>query len=74
MTALDEAIEAFGRHMAIEKNLSDRTMKSYLSDLRQYQVFLEKQAASSAGGMPSRRIPYRSVPFWPRFTGRSSRR
>ncbi|MCE5282461.1 MAG: tyrosine recombinase XerC [Deltaproteobacteria bacterium] len=50
MTALDEAIEAFGRHMAIEKNLSDRTMKSYLSDLRQYQVFLEKQAASSAGG------------------------
>ncbi len=50
MTALDKAIEAFGRHMAIERNLSDRTMKSYLSDLRQYQAFLGQQAPSAGGG------------------------
>ena len=46
MIALDKAIEDFDRHMAIEKNLSDKTRKSYLSDLRQYRPFLEAEADS----------------------------
>jgi integrase/recombinase XerC len=41
VTFLEQAIKEFDVHMAIERNLSDRTRKSYLSDLRQYRVFLE---------------------------------
>lgn len=46
MTILAKAIDEFDRHMAIERNLSDKTRKSYLSDLRQYRAFLEAQASS----------------------------
>ena len=40
---LEQAIEEFDRHMAIERNLSDQTRRSYLSDLRQYRAFLERR-------------------------------
>jgi integrase/recombinase XerC len=46
---LSEAIQAFDRHMAIEKNLSDQTRKGYMSDLRQYQAFIERDDASGGG-------------------------
>ncbi|MHB8908764.1 MAG: tyrosine recombinase XerC [Syntrophales bacterium] len=49
MTPLEQAIEEFDRHMAVERNLSDRTRQSYLSDLRQYRTFLENHASAAAG-------------------------
>jgi integrase/recombinase XerC len=44
MTPLDQAIADFDRHMAVERNLSERTRQSYLCDLTQYRLFLEKRA------------------------------
>jgi integrase/recombinase XerC len=54
MIALDKAIAEFDQHMAIEKNLSDKTRKSYLSDLGQYRQFLEAHftPGEEAGGVP----------------------
>jgi integrase/recombinase XerC len=43
---LKQAIQEFDRHMTVEKNLSDHTRKSYISDLRHYQVFLEMEGVS----------------------------
>ena len=40
---LEQAIQEFDRHMAVERNLSDQTRRSYLSDLRQYRAFLERR-------------------------------
>ncbi len=45
MTPLEQAIKEFDRHMTVERNLSDRTRKSYLSDLGQYRTFLENHAS-----------------------------
>jgi integrase/recombinase XerC len=41
---LEQAIQEFDRHMAVERNLSDQTRRSYLSDLRQYRAFLESRS------------------------------
>jgi len=46
---LNEAIQEFDRHMAVEKNLSEQTRRGYISDLRQYREFLEKENASRQG-------------------------
>jgi len=46
MSLLEEAISDFGRHMQVERNLSPHTGKSYLADLGQFKVFLEKRAPS----------------------------
>ena len=46
---LEQAIQEFDRHMAVERNLSDQTRRSYLSDLRQYRVFLESRGESAEG-------------------------
>lgn len=43
---LSEAIEEFDRHMGVEKNLSDKTRKGYMSDLRQYREFIEKAGST----------------------------
>lgn len=54
MTPLQQAIAAFDRHMAVEKNLSDLTRKGYLADLRQYEAFLAREASpgATADGIP----------------------
>ncbi len=59
---LEQAIREFDRHMTVERNLSDRTRKSYLSDLEQYRAFIEKQAVSSGdeGSIPTDQIVIRS--------------
>ncbi len=46
---LEQAIQEFDRHMAVERNLSDQTRKSYLSDLRQFRAFLESHGESAEG-------------------------
>jgi integrase/recombinase XerC len=60
--SLERAIEEFDRHMAIERNLSDQTRKSYLSDLRQYRAFLERRgkSAEEGGGIPTDPMVIRS--------------
>jgi integrase/recombinase XerC len=59
---LKEAIQEFDRHMAVEKNLSDLTRKSYMSDLRQYRAFLERENASAeeVDGIPADQTLIRS--------------
>ena len=49
MMLLEQAIREFDRHMTVERNLSDQTRKSYLSDLEQYRAFLEKQPRIGGG-------------------------
>jgi integrase/recombinase XerC len=48
--------------MAIERNLSDQTRRSYLSDLRQYRAFLERRdkSAEEGGGIPTDPMVIRS--------------
>ena len=48
--------------MTVERNLSERTRKSYLSDLEQYRSFIEKQplSAGDEGGIPADQIVIRS--------------
>lgn len=59
---IEQAIRAFDRHMTVERNLSDRTRRSYLSDLAQYRAFLENQPAAngSGEGIPTDRVLIRS--------------
>lgn len=59
---LKQAIQEFDRHMAVEKNLSDQTRKSYMSDLRQYRDFLERDNASGeeVDGIPADQMLIRS--------------
>jgi integrase/recombinase XerC len=59
---LKEAIQEFDRHMAVEKNLSDQTRKSYMSDLRQYRAFLEREniSAEEVDGIPTDQMLIRS--------------
>ena len=40
MTALDESLEPFLRHLSLERRYSDATVRAYRSDLRQWLVFL----------------------------------
>jgi integrase/recombinase XerC len=47
--SLAQAIQAFDRHMAVERNLSEQTRRSYLSDLCQYSRHIEKEHPSTAG-------------------------
>jgi site-specific recombinase XerD len=47
--SLAQAIQAFDRHMAVERNLSEQTRRSYLSDLCQYSRHIEKEHPSMAG-------------------------
>ena len=39
MGFLEQAIGEFGRHMKIERNLSEHTREGYLTDLKQFQTF-----------------------------------
>ena len=39
---MDKAIDAFGLHLATERNLSPHTLRSYLADLRQFRQYLEE--------------------------------
>ncbi len=41
MGFLEQAIGEFGRHMKVERNLSEHTREGYLTDLKQFQTFLE---------------------------------
>ncbi len=39
---MEKAIEAFGLHLATERNLSPHTLRSYLADVRQFRQYLEE--------------------------------
>jgi len=43
ISALEEAIKAFGFHLEMERNLSPQTCRGYLSDLRDFSRFMERQ-------------------------------
>jgi integrase/recombinase XerC len=42
-STLEDAIKAFGFHLEMERNLSPQTCRAYLSDLRDFSVFMEGQ-------------------------------
>src|SRR4030042_1477403 len=62
MTALEQAIAEFGRHMQVERNLSPHTRKSYLADLGQFRTFLAERAlpAGAEEGIPADQMAIRS--------------
>jgi integrase/recombinase XerC len=41
---LDDWIERYGDHLKLEKNVSPHTLRNYLSDLRQFETFLDRRA------------------------------
>lgn len=40
---MDRLLKKFEEHLGLERNLSPRTVESYLNDLRQFKAFLESQ-------------------------------
>jgi integrase/recombinase XerC len=46
MGLLEQAIGEFGRHMHVERNLSEHTRVGYLTDLKQFRVFIETREVS----------------------------
>ena len=51
--AMEKDIEDFGVHLEVERNLSYHTRRSYLSDLKQFRIYLETDGKSRAEGAPS---------------------
>ncbi|HEY1268209.1 MAG TPA: tyrosine recombinase XerC [Candidatus Binatia bacterium] len=41
---MDDWIERYGDHLKLEKNVSPHTLRNYLSDLRQFDAYLEQRA------------------------------
>jgi len=62
MTALEQAIVEFGRHMQVERNLSPHTRKSYLADLGQFRAFLAGRGfpAGAEEAIPADQMEIRS--------------
>jgi len=55
-TVMEKAIEAFGTHLAAERNLSPHTRRSYLADLGQFRAFLEENGLIPGGGSERERL------------------
>lgn len=49
-TVMEKDIQDFAVHLKIERNLSDHTRRSYLSDLRQFRGYLESNIVSAEDG------------------------
>ncbi len=62
MDPLEQAINHFGRHLQVEKNLSSHTREGYLADLKQFQSFLKGTdlLAGADGGIPGDPLVIRS--------------
>lgn len=41
---MDDWIERYGDHLKLEKNVSPHTLRNYVSDLRQFEAFLDRRA------------------------------
>lgn len=41
---MDDWIERYGDHLQLEKNVSPHTLRNYISDLRQFEAFLDRRA------------------------------
>ena len=50
---MEKDIKDFGVHLEVERNLSYHTRRSYLSDLKQFRIYLETDGKSHVEGAPS---------------------
>lgn len=50
MHDVDSLLDAFGRHLALQRGLSEHTVRGYLSDVRSLLATLADDGAASAGG------------------------
>lgn len=56
-----QTLSEFCRYMAVEKNLSDKTIRAYRADLQQFALFIESSAAGEAPeGVPTDPLQIRS--------------
>ncbi len=53
---MEKAIEAFGAHLATERNLSPHTRRSYLADLGQFRAFLVENGLLPCGGSEAEQL------------------
>ncbi len=51
MTQWDRAVERFGTHLGVERNLSPNTLRAYLADVRQFERFLRPASAEEDDGV-----------------------
>jgi len=63
---LKKAVEDFGRHIKIERNLSGHTVEAYVTDLRQFQEFIARSdnAAAQKKEIPDDPLLIRSFLVW----------
>ena len=40
---MNKEVECFLEHLEFEKNVSPHTLRNYMSDLKQFQTYLEKE-------------------------------
>lgn len=68
---MEQEIKDFSMHMEIERNLSSYTRRSYLSDLRQFYIYLKENKANEDEKIPVSSIDYILVRGFIHFLHRS---
>jgi integrase/recombinase XerC len=65
MTKWTPAVEKFGIHLGVERNLSPNTLRAYLADVRQFEKYLcETSAERYEGARDPSRVTARDIRSW----------
>ncbi len=58
---MDDSIQDFGRYLAVERNVSPHTLRSYLSDLTHFRAYLVSKSFCSPADFDPARIDYLTI-------------